>query len=271
MGYTFFLLLDVWVRSLHPHDHDSPSQSHSSSHHPNHETVPSSTRIKEVDIRTTTKATTNQIGGMEWSSKVLLNLTADALHNFTDGLAIGASFAASAVVVVSAQNGSMAEADYWGEVGRLLRSRGGLATVSVLLHEIPHELGDFAILMAAGCTKAQAIGAQFFTALAALAGTAVGLYLGGTWDALIPMTAGGFIYLAASTLLPELLSQSQHHSLSVRIGQLLSFASGIAFMMTVSLLEHHDENSHHHHHQHHHEQHPPHHDHHHHDTHHDDL
>jgi zinc transporter 7 len=212
--------------------------------------------------------------GMEWSSKVLLNLTADALHNFTDGLAIGASYAASAVVVSS--HGSITEADYWGEVGRLLRSRGGLATVSVLLHEIPHELGDFAILMAAGCTKAQAIGAQFFTALAALAGTAVGLYLGGTWDALIPMTAGGFIYLAASTLLPELLSQSHHHTLSVRICQLLSFASGIAFMMTVSLLEHHDHNdesSHHHHHhqqQHHHEQHPPHHDHHHH-THHDDL
>ena len=57
-----------------------------------------------------------------------LNLAADFTHNFTDGLAIGASYLAG-------------------------RSVGIVTTVTVLLHEIPHEIGDFAILIQSGCNK----------------------------------------------------------------------------------------------------------------------
>lgn len=57
-----------------------------------------------------------------------LNLAADFAHNFTDGLAIGASFL----------------------VGQGL---GIITTATVFLHEIPHEIGDFAILVQSGCSK----------------------------------------------------------------------------------------------------------------------
>lgn len=57
-----------------------------------------------------------------------LNLAADFTHNFTDGLAIGASFLVSPAV-------------------------GAITTVTILLHEVPHEIGDFAILVQSGCTK----------------------------------------------------------------------------------------------------------------------
>jgi zinc transporter 7 len=57
-----------------------------------------------------------------------LNLAADFAHNFTDGLAIGASFLGG-------------------------NTLGVITTITIFLHEIPHEIGDFAILMQSGCTK----------------------------------------------------------------------------------------------------------------------
>ena len=57
-----------------------------------------------------------------------LNLAADFAHNFTDGLAIGASYIAG-------------------------RGIGIITTVTILLHEVPHEVGDFAILVQSGCSK----------------------------------------------------------------------------------------------------------------------
>lgn len=57
-----------------------------------------------------------------------LNLAADFTHNFTDGLAIGASFLVGPAV-------------------------GTVTTITILLHEVPHEIGDFAILVQSGCTK----------------------------------------------------------------------------------------------------------------------
>lgn len=57
-----------------------------------------------------------------------LNLAADFTHNFTDGLAIGASYLAG-------------------------RNVGIITTVTILLHEVPHEIGDFAILIRSGCSR----------------------------------------------------------------------------------------------------------------------
>ncbi|XP_033980417.1 zinc transporter Slc39a7-like [Trematomus bernacchii] len=61
-----------------------------------------------------------------------LNLAADFTHNFTDGLAIGVSFLVSPAV-------------------------GAVTTLTILLHEVPHEIGDFAILVQSGCTKKKAM------------------------------------------------------------------------------------------------------------------
>jgi zinc transporter 7 len=79
-----------------------------------------------------------------------LNLIADASHNFTDGLAIGASFLASKPVGIS-------------------------TTIAVFFHEIPHEIGDYAILIQSGFSKRNAMLAQLVTAIGALFGTICGL------------------------------------------------------------------------------------------------
>ncbi|KAJ1905832.1 hypothetical protein LPJ81_001707, partial [Coemansia sp. IMI 209127] len=166
-----------------------------------------------------------------------LNLVADATHNFTDGLAMSASF--------------------------YLSHAAGLSTfVAVFFHEIPHELGDFAILVQSGFSRTSALASQFFTALGAIAGTFAGILieeagkgnslnlkglytasvpvfapataqsgnstgllssvLGGTlgllpssvagvpWGKLvIPFTAGGFIYVGTVSVLPDLLQPDE--------------------------------------------------------------
>ena len=87
-----------------------------------------------------------------------LNLVADATHNFTDGLAIGVAFGRHEHEVAT--------------------------TLAVLLHELPHEVGDVAILIAAGYRPSQAVKMQFCTALGAMCGTIVGLLSGTYFSAL---------------------------------------------------------------------------------------
>jgi zinc transporter 7 len=117
-------------------------------------------------------------------STIFLNLAADALHNFTDGLAIGATY-------------SLQSNKPDVSLSSLLSSRGGLATLAILFHEVPHELGDFCTLVKAGYSKSQAVMAQFATAVAAFAGTAVTFLVSSSsedsWaqEWLLFITAGG--------------------------------------------------------------------------------
>lgn len=195
LGFAIFLVADMLLRAIGAgHSHDHHSHDHS----------------KELK-----------------TSAILLNLAADAMHNFTDGLAIGASFAIS-----SDHHHHHQEASVFG----LMRSRGGLATLSIMFHEIPHELGDFAVLVKNGFSKRQAIMAQFGTAVAAMAGTMVGILLEGfAGESLIYITAGGFVYLAACTILPELLEDRA--TLKFRAAQIVFFGAGIAFLYAVGYLE----------------------------------
>jgi hypothetical protein len=139
----------------------------------------------------------------------------------------------------------------------MLQSSGGLATtMSIMFHEIPHELGDFAILVKQGYSKHQAIMAQFGTAVAAMMGTYVGLMVSSIahsrmGDELLLVTAGGFVYLATVNILPELLDES-NRSWKQRLIQLVVFALGIGLLYAVSLLEEMDHHGHDHHHHHHH-------------------
>lgn len=174
------------------------------------------------------------------------------MHNFTDGLAIGASFSVTQIPHSATSNSSFPS---WTTFS-LLKSRGGLASISVLLHEIPHELGDFATLVRAGLTRNTAIGAQFLTAAAAFLGTAFGLFSGRIieglgHDVLLPFTAGGFLYLACVTILPDVLETNV--SMPMRLLQVGSFLLGVAFMYGVALLEEMEASNHgEHHHGHHH-------------------
>lgn len=148
-----------------------------------------------------------------------------------------------------------------------------------------HELGDFAILVKNGLSRNQAILCQFGTAVAAMIGTFVGLFLQSfAGDSLIFVTAGGFVYLAAVSILPEIL-EDPSSTLKFRMLQLLCFAGGIAFLYSTTILEemsghhshghhdHHDGHSHDHHEHHQHVEHHDHdiHDHHDHDHHHGEL
>eukprot|EP00956_Cyclotella_meneghiniana_P004762 scaffold5861_cov23-Cyclotella_meneghiniana.AAC.1 len=191
MGFGVFLILDVIVRSF------EGGEGHSHNHH----------SCDSAKKKSSNKAKTNNVTPKsQWrllcSSAVLLNLIGDALHNFTDGLAIGASFAASDNMETSSSssklldNTSSSLMAWISSSFTLLKSRGGLASISVLLHEIPHELGDFATLVNAGMSRNMAIGMQFVTAIAAMIGTAVGLFSsqiidGLGHDVLLPFTAGG--------------------------------------------------------------------------------
>ncbi len=215
-GFVMFLLFDILVRSshgdCHGHDHDH-----------GHNDKDSAPGVKGAPKKRSI-----------FSSAVVLNLVGDSLHNFTDGIAIGASFAGSSSVDDSLP--------LIQQIQTLLKSRGGLASLAVLFHEIPHELGDYSILVSAGMTKNEAIFAQFSTAIAAYCGTFVGLFgmqtvkdfIGN--DLMVPFTAGGFVYLAAVTILPDLLEQRVGRR--ARLAQVFAFLVGIAFMYGVAILEH---------------------------------
>ncbi|XP_077364271.1 zinc transporter Slc39a7 [Festucalex cinctus] len=143
-----------------------------------------------------------------------LNLAADFTHNFTDGLAIGASFLVGPAV-------------------------GAITTLTILLHEVPHEIGDFAILVQSGCTKRKAMCLQLVTAVGALAGTACSLLAEGVGAAatawILPFTAGGFVYIATVTVLPELLAGRSSFGQSLM--EILALLFGVGMMVLIAEYE----------------------------------
>lgn len=257
LGFFVFLILDIFVRSIE----NKGGSGHSHGCH---------SRNGEAN---TTHNEANEIhyGKQSWkrflSSAVLLNLLGDSLHNFTDGLAIGASFGIAQLPTTDSPSSfvSLATSTF-----ALVRSKGGLASISVFLHEIPHELGDFATLVRAGLTRNMAIGAQFLTAIAAFLGTAFGLFSGQIieglgHDVLLPITAGGeelqdmfslllriwhcyilslnflfqllsgFLYLASVTILPDVLEADA--GIMMRLLQIVAFSVGVLFMHFAAQLE----------------------------------
>lgn len=142
-----------------------------------------------------------------------LNLAADFTHNFTDGLAIGASYLAG-------------------------QSIGIITTITILLHEVPHEIGDFAILIKSGCSKKKAMMLQLVTAVGALSGTVLALLGAGSGAAaawVLPFTAGGFIYIATVSVLPELLEGTTKLGQSLK--EITALLVGVGIMVIVAQFE----------------------------------
>uniref|UniRef100_A0A671K120 Zinc transporter ZIP6 n=2 Tax=Sinocyclocheilus anshuiensis TaxID=1608454 RepID=A0A671K120_9TELE len=108
----------------------------------------------------------------------------DGLHNFSDGLAIGAAFTEGL-------------------------SSGLSTSVAVFCHELPHELGDFAVLLKAGMSVRQAILYNLLSALMGYLGMITGILIGhyaenvATW--IFALTAGLFLYVALVDMVPEML------------------------------------------------------------------
>jgi zinc and cadmium transporter len=145
-----------------------------------------------------------------------MNLVGDAMHNFIDGLIIAGAYFVSIPVGIA-------------------------TTIAVLFHEIPHELGNFGVLVYGGFSKLKALLFNFLTALTALLGAIIGILLGDAGAAttfLVPFAAGNLIYIAGTDLIPELHKTScDDFKFSESFGQLLCIILGILIMMGMLLLE----------------------------------
>lgn len=141
-----------------------------------------------------------------------MNLFGDAVHNFIDGLIIGASYLANIPL--------------------------GLAvTLAVIFHEIPQEIGDFGVLLYGGFSKNRALILNFLTALTAILGVAVAIFLSSYVENLtsflIPFAAGSFIYIAGTDLIPELKKEVEPKKSMI---QLVALILGIVVMLLLVYL-----------------------------------
>lgn len=142
-----------------------------------------------------------------------MSLIGDALHNLLDGLVIAAAFLTSPEL-------------------------GWITTIAVAAHEIPQEISDFGVLLHAGWSPRRALLANYAVASMAIIGGVGGYFLldqlQGFQELLIPFAAGGFLYIAASDLLPEIRREKDQPRawLSFAI-----FLLGVAFMQALTLFE----------------------------------
>ena len=146
----------------------------------------------------------------------LMSLAGNVAHNFIDGAIIAASF------LVSVETGLV-------------------TTLAVVLHEIPQEIGNFGVLVYGGFSPGRALAVNFASGLVGLLGAVAALLLGeavhGLAAYLLPFTAGGFLYIAGSDLIPE-LNRRHSHTAAKSAWQLVMMALGVAIMTIPLLVEH---------------------------------
>ena len=140
----------------------------------------------------------------------LLNLGADTLHNFTDGLAIAMACQGGNALAIS-------------------------TILAVAVHELPHEVGDFAVLVQqGGFSKKAAFMAQWVSALGAFAGCFAGLQFGKEAPVFVHgFTAGGFIYISLVNIMPDMLDQGT--GVREALKQMMMMGLGVAMMAYVAL------------------------------------
>jgi zinc and cadmium transporter len=141
-----------------------------------------------------------------------LNLLGDGVHNFIDGMVIAASYTVSFQV-------------------------GLVATIAVIFHELPQELGDYGILVYAGFDRVRALTLNFVVALSVVGGGVFATFFLETVEALsgvlIAFSAGAFLYLAASELVPELQHERDFRRSLI---QFVVFILGMALIYSLGLV-----------------------------------
>ncbi|XP_071237866.1 zinc transporter ZIP13-like isoform X1 [Salvelinus alpinus] len=246
MGMMSFLLLE----KMFPDEHSQEDSIGNSQHVPTSHSSDSSSEVlshingHHFDTWSSSSKTKSSLQQVPKKIKTCgyLNLLANCIDNFTHGLAVAGSFLVS-------------------------RKVGCLTTFAILLHEIPHEVGDFAILLRAGFDRWSAARMQLSTALGGVLGacfalcaqsprgtgeppsmqlsTALGGVLGacfalcaqsprGTENAtawILPFSSGGFLYIALVNVVPDLLEET---SLGHSLLQILLLCCGIAVMAVLS-------------------------------------
>jgi len=141
-----------------------------------------------------------------------LNLIGDGVHNFFDGAIIAGSFLASIPV--------------------------GMATsLAVILHEIPQEMGDFGVLVHSGFSPQKALVFNFLSSIMAILGVVLVLLFNrqnfNVENFLLPFTAGGFIYIAGSDLIPQLHKETRP---AQSLWQFIALLLGIGVMVCLKVL-----------------------------------
>lgn len=134
-----------------------------------------------------------------------LILIGDGIHNFIDGVVIAASFIVNIPL-------------------------GILTTFMILSHEIPQELGDFAVLVRGGFGRKKALAYNLLSQATCVLGGIAGFFAAGLFSSMSPVlafAAGGFIYISASDLIPELHKEKK---LSNAVNSFAVFLVGVLFM-----------------------------------------
>jgi len=143
----------------------------------------------------------------------------DGLHNFIDGLSIGAAFTESIY-------------------------QGMIICIAVIFEELPHELGDFAVLISSGMTVRQALGFNFLSACTCYIGMVFGIILGDTTQSasfIFALAAGMFFYISLVDMMGELsaaLEECKHStrkSAHLLLMQNIGILSGITIIFSLSL------------------------------------
>ena len=153
-------------------------------------------------------------GECEVHTFTYMNLIGDSIHNFIDGLIMAASFVASIPL-------------------------GLTTTIAISTHEIPQEIGDFGVLIYGGFSKKKAIVLNFLVALTAVLGGIVGYFISSRIASVVlyilPFAAGGFVYIAATDLIPEMKKEVD---IKKSMMTLVVFICGILIMWVTKVMFH---------------------------------
>lgn len=126
--------------------------------------------------------------GKHGSVNVPLVILGDSTHNFIDGVAIAITYLINPAIGVT-------------------------TTLAIIAHELPQEIGDFAVLLHEGMSRKKVLLINIFSALLAVVGAVLALIVGERIEGVLPyalsITAGFFIYIALANLLPEIHSEEK--------------------------------------------------------------
>jgi zinc and cadmium transporter len=193
IGFVIFFILERFIYWFHGHAHEKESQ-----------------LVCYDKMTEGNNVVVNR--GHNIKNFALLNLFGDGLHNFLDGI----------IIIVAFLSGFR---------------NGVIITLAVAFHELPQEIGDFGILVYGGFTKKRALFFNFLSAMIALLGGLLAYFLSDAIELFnlffLAFSGGGFLYIASTELMPELLKEK---NLKKSIVQALLFICGLILIMLLVVI-----------------------------------